>query len=557
MRLFTFLLFVASVQLLFSETSERFYELNAKRQGRLPLIEKTISLQLGYEQEDGYLRVSSKNTCEVVAELVKIENLDRKSQFQIIASQEESSLEQVAKEFALQNGFNRYDSAEIALRIHGSNTVGASLMPAFVSQFLTDELDVADLLVRKSGVETRILFKASDEDTEYKAIDIIAHGSSTAFAETSSNKHVGLAGGYCDIGMASRPVKDAEAAKIVAAGFGDVRDHANVFPIAVDGVAVIVHPENPITELSVTEISQLFSGEIRDWSALGASEQKVVLYCRDEQSGTFDTFKSRVLKPTQKKLSSTLGGRFEENSQIVKKVSQSKGAIGFVGLSALDSSVRALSVKASSESRAFFPNRLTIKSLDYPLSRLLYLYAPSERKSMASELLRFAMSQEGQSVVDNEGLIGQGVATAVDREQAADLKEALVSDQTIPLEYREAILDADREDSAFNVRFSIGSSTPDANSQNNIKRLVSLLANPGMEKTSVVLIGFTDSVGASDKNKSLSHSRARSVSDILQKNGVSSIKVYGLGEEMAVGDNLTDSGRAANRRVEVWLKRAS
>jgi len=537
-----------------AQTSAKFEGINLARKGRNALVETAIEKKFVYEGELGFLQTRTSDNV-LALKLVEVENEDRKRQFSLVAKSKKSTPEAVGREFAKINGYSRFGGAETILRLHGSNTIGATLAPALVKDFLERQIGANDVIVQRSGVETTIFFEPKDTPGKYSAVEIVAHGSSTAFKETKSNKNVGLAGGYCDIGMASRPIKDSEAVGLIEKGISDLRDDSQTFPIAVDGVAVILHPRNPIDKLSVLQIAKLFSGEIKNWKELGGPNLPVSIYSRDAQSGTFDTFKSKVLKPTKKSLSKSLKGRFEENSAIVKEVSKTRGGIGFIGLSSLNQTVRAVSIKAADDTRAFFPSRLTLKSLDYPLSRLLYLYAPSSRSQMASDLLGFVMSDAGQSRVDQEGLIGQGLATTFDRKQAEEFKKQLVADTTLPAVYRKAISDADRGDTGFNVRFSSGQIRPDANSTNNLRRLVSLLAEPKMEDASVVLIGFADSRGDDKKNEALSKRRADAVGTILEQYGVTKINTHGLGEIMPVGDNTIEAGRAANRRVEVWLKR--
>ncbi len=539
-----------------AEPTNQFSEINLQRKGRVSLVKTAIAQNLAYETELGYLKAREGGSL-LLSDLVEVENGDRERQFTLIAKSSKATVEKVGRDFALKNGYHPLSGAEVQLRLHGSNTIGASLMPALVTEFLKSEFKEPRLSEQKKGVETTLFYQTPDSGGESYAVQIVAHGSSTAFQETKTNHEVGLLGGFCDIGMASRPIKEKEAQVLIKNGHTDLRAPGNVFPIAVDGVAVIVHPSNPVDELSVLQIAQIFSKEVKNWKELGGPDLAISVLSRDTQSGTYDTFKSRVLKPTGKSLSVSKLARFEQNSAIVSRVSHRRGTIGFVGLSALNSGVRALSVKAAEGTRAFFPSRLTLKSLDYPLSRLLYLYAPEKRSALAGRLLSFVMSDAGQRVVDRIGLVGQGLATSIDREQAAEFKKALVEDRRIPEVYRTAIAEADREDTGFNVRFLTGKVTPNANSVNNLKRLVNLLAEPELDRSTVVLIGFADSRGEAKINEKLSKKRADTVAELLRRHGVQQVETRGLGEIMPVGDNLTQSGRAANRRVEVWLKRKS
>ena len=119
------------------------------------------------------------------------------------------------------------------------------------------------------------------------AIEVLAEGSATAFT--------GLARGSCDIGMSSRAIKPEEAQDLVSRGLGDLRSPAGEHVVALDGLAVGVHPNNPVRSMDLAHLASTFKGEITDWSSLGAPSGPVHLFARDDASGTYDTFRHLVL----------------------------------------------------------------------------------------------------------------------------------------------------------------------------------------------------------------------------------------------------------------------
>ena len=165
-----------------------------------------------------------------------------------------------------------------ALRILGSNTIGAQLGPALVKGLLAQQ--GAQAVQEQPGPnpnEMRLIARLpSGQDV---SIDIAAHGSSTGF--------VALKDGLADVAASSRPIKNNEATDLAA--LGDLRSHEAEQVIAIDGVAVILHPGNPLRELSTAQLAKIFSGEIRDWEQLGGPSGPIHLYARDQQSGTYDT----------------------------------------------------------------------------------------------------------------------------------------------------------------------------------------------------------------------------------------------------------------------------
>jgi serine/threonine-protein kinase len=165
------------------------------------------------------------------------------------------------------------------LRLCGSNTVGAELAPALVEAFLRRR--GAPAIARTVDATGQAL--RATLPTGEVLVDVRAEGSATAFT--------GLAAGRCDVGLASRPISDDEAARLGAAGFGDPRRPAIEHVIALDGIAVIVHPDNPIAALDRAALRGVFTGAITDWAALGGAATSGAR----RPSGTYDTFKHLVL----------------------------------------------------------------------------------------------------------------------------------------------------------------------------------------------------------------------------------------------------------------------
>lgn len=286
-------------------------------------------------------------------------------------------------------------SARIALRIHGSNTVGESLMPALVSAFLTQQ---GYALVRtETGadpVEKTVLARvhASQPDV---AVAIHAHGSTTAFVD--------LGNGSTDLGMSSRRIKPEEQSALLAS-HGDLMAPEHEHVIALDALAIISHPDNPLQRLTIAQIAQIFSGEISDWAQLGGNPGAISLYTRDDNSGTYDTFKELVLKKNDKKLAAN-ARRFESSEALTEAVRRDPQGIGFVGV-AYASRIKLIAVSADGEKPYTVPEKHQIGTESYALSRRLYVYEPASLdNALAKDFLRFAVSDEGQKLVEAIGLI--------------------------------------------------------------------------------------------------------------------------------------------------------
>ncbi|MBC7182585.1 MAG: phosphate ABC transporter substrate-binding protein, partial [Marinobacter sp.] len=270
------------------------------------------------------------------------------------------------------------------LEIHGSNTVGATLAPMLVTGYLKEKSN-GKVSAKETGQENEQIVSAQVNSRPTEVL-IAAHGSSTGFKA--------LEAGQADIWASSRPVKPSEATQFRARA--DLTALESEHVIAIDGLAVLVHPSNPVSQMSIATLARVFSGQIRNWSELGGSDRPIHLYARDDRSGTWDTFKSLVLGKTHSLAGSAK--RYESNDQLSDDVSQDPAGIGFSGLA----SVRNSKLLAISEGNApaLRPNQLTVASEDYPLSRRLFMYTPGDQiPALAKELIEFSLAEQGQALV--------------------------------------------------------------------------------------------------------------------------------------------------------------
>ncbi|OPZ59768.1 MAG: Phosphate-binding protein PstS 1 precursor [Deltaproteobacteria bacterium ADurb.Bin510] len=191
--------------------------------------------------------------------------------------------------------------------------------------------------------------------------------------------------------MSSRAIKPAETAKADLKG---VKPVATV--VAYDGIAVIVHPTNPVKALSLAQLQAIYTGKITNWSSLGGPQLKIVVLSRDSSSGTYEAFEDLALKK-QKVRPDALNAA--SNQAIAKTVAQTPGAIGYIGLGYLSPRVKALSVDGQACTRA------NIMSKRYALSRPLYLYTNGQPAGSAKRFIDFILSAEGQKLITEEGFV--------------------------------------------------------------------------------------------------------------------------------------------------------
>lgn len=412
------------------------------------------------------------------------------------------------------------------LRIQGSNTIGAKLAPALVKGLMAQQ-GLLDISLQPVG-DNEVRAVGFTRDGRRLSVALAAHGSGTGF--------VALQDGSADLAASSRPIKAAEEQRLLAAG--DMRSRAAEQVIAIDGLAIIVHPSNPLSVLNTQQLAALFAGQLSDWSQLGGQPGAVHLYARDDNSGTYDTLKELVLVPQGKVLHGS-ARRFESSDQLSDAVSQDPQAIGFIGLPYIRQS-KALAI-ADGDSAPMYPSRELIATEDYPLTRRLFFYLkPDTDNAWAHALVSFAQSQQGQEIVAQNGFIAQTV-------QAIEVPTS----SSMPEPYRVLGLQARRL--TVNFRFKQGSAGLDNKANYDIERVAAYLKTHEKLHRQVVLVGFGDPKSDPARAKLLSRLRAMVVSRELGREGLVPREVIGFGDEMPVAANSVDEGRKKNQRVEVWV----
>ncbi|WP_407297251.1 substrate-binding domain-containing protein [Stutzerimonas zhaodongensis] len=412
------------------------------------------------------------------------------------------------------------------LSIQGSNTVGAKLAPMLIAGMFEAQ-GLNSIRITPAGKENEQRISAFDgSGRSYHAL-VAAHGTGTGFA--------GLKNSSSDLAAASRPIKDSEYSSL--SGIGDMRSAAAEHVIAIDGLAIIVSPDNPVSSLSVEQVASLFSGEIRNWNVLGGKDMPVEVHARDDQSGTYDTFKELVLGAQGKKLVAD-AARYESNDQLSQIVSSRPGAIGFVGLASVGKA-RALAI-VDGNSQPMLPSTALVATEDYPLSRRLFFYAnPAQQSEWTRTFLRFVHSAAGQAIVAESGYIGQSI-DAITLSPSPDMPQA----------YQNLATQAQRL--TVNFRFDEGSARLDNKAQRDVERLIEYLKSSNKTMSAAVLVGFGDPRGDTARTALLSKLRAMAVRRELARGGILVKDINGLGDDLPVASN-TQSGRVKNRRVEVWV----
>lgn len=209
----------------------------------------------------------------------------------------------------------------------------------------------------------------------------------------SGNGAKSLINGTCDIADMSRSMKPQELAAAKAKGINPV---ANV--VALDGLAIVVHPSNPVRALTEAQIADIYSGRVTNWRQVGGPNFPVVVIQRESNSGTQETFRDMVLKGRQVVRTAETQA---SNGAVKNRVSQTRGAIGFLGLGYADASVKKIAVNG------VMPSVLTIKKGTYPLSRPLFMYTNGQPAGQIAKFIALPKTPDGQKIIRELGFISK------------------------------------------------------------------------------------------------------------------------------------------------------
>lgn len=436
------------------------------------------------------------------------------------------------------------------IAVTGSDTIGGQLMPALVQAYAQAVGAKTTKIVGENPLD--LTLKMTDaKGTETGVVELHRHGSTTAFT--------GFEQKAVDIGMASRPIKPEEAAKLAALGLGDMKSPANEHVLGLDGLLVLVAPGNTAVSMSIDNMAKIFGGTITDWSEIGLPPGKINVYAPTPESGTFETFDTLVLKPRSLKLSAA-AKRTENHAEQADLVAADPNGIGFTGI-AYQRNAKALNVEATCGLIAR-PSAFVMKTEEYPLTRRLYLYTAGEPKlPLAKGLLDFALSNAAQSVIRQNDFIDQAPEVLDFQAQTTRIAYALnAAGPDFDLSLMKALISDLKPQSRLSTTFRFETATfaLDTKANTDILRLRGLLDQPEYKGKTITLAGFADGVGRFDNNLVLSQKRASAVQSAIERAGArplhAKLVTKAYSQLAPVSCNDTPEARGFNRRVEVWVK---
>jgi phosphate transport system substrate-binding protein len=217
---------------------------------------------------------------------------------------------------------------------------------------------------------------------------------------TGGGSGVGIAAlveGTTDIAQSSRKIKFDEKQKIQEGG-----KTVKEVIAAYDALAVVVNPDNKVTNLTREQLEGIFTGKIKNWKEVGGDDLKIIPYSRETSSGTYEFFKEHVLK-NKNYVNGIMS--MPATGAIIQSVSQTKGAIGYVGLAYVNKDVKAIRVSYDAGKTYVEPSVANAKNSTYPIVRPLFYYYVTASENKVKSYLTYVLSDTGQKIVSDIGFI--------------------------------------------------------------------------------------------------------------------------------------------------------
>ncbi len=214
-------------------------------------------------------------------------------------------------------------------------------------------------------------------------------GSGTGFSS--------LISGTCDIAMASRNIKEKEVSLAKQKGI-----NPSETKVALDGLAVVINPSNPVNKLTIDQLADIFTGRVSIWKEFGGKDEKIVVLSREVNSGTHVYFKEHVLRkndPNSREEFSPGALMLSSSQAIADEVAGNPAAIGYYGMGYISAKQRPVMIAKDEKSEYEAPSIENVVNGKYPISRPLFLYTNGEPQGIVKKFVDFCLSKEGQDIV--------------------------------------------------------------------------------------------------------------------------------------------------------------
>jgi len=270
----------------------------------------------------------------------------------------------------------------------GNNDAGDKQQPAATEQTRYLTIKGSDTMVHLVSEWAETFMK----EVPTADLSVTGGGSGTGIAALLNNT--------TDICAASRSIKEKEIALAAEKNI-----HPTEFKVAMDGIALVVNPANPINQLTVEQVKKIFTGTVNNWKQVGGPDQPILVLSRESSSGTFIFFQEHVLdKQDYSRTARSLPG----TSAMVQNIATDIWTIGYVGLGYAQQAankVKTIAIAPAPDQPAILPSEATINNGTYVIARPLFLYTGGEPTGLTREFLDFTLSSQGQQIVRQAGYV--------------------------------------------------------------------------------------------------------------------------------------------------------
>ncbi|SLN30413.1 Phosphate-binding protein PstS precursor [Roseovarius albus] len=438
------------------------------------------------------------------------------------------------------------------LSFSGAPVVGRVLMPALLEAYASrNDLE----LMRDDLVGGQTLYGLSAKEDNRLLAEFTFHLTNTdeGFADLLANE--------ADVVMAAREVRPQERDRARERGLGDLKGQGRSRVIALDALVPVVAPENPVQDLTPTQLSRVLAGEITNWQDLGGVDAPIDLHIRDSESGLGQATFDQLLVPVAQDLRAEIY-RHANNQSLAEAVAAGSFALGITSRSELgDSQELGLSGECGFSMKA---SRTAMKTEDYPLTAPLFLYFPARRlPKVGREFVNFLSEPSAQLIIRRAGFVDQSPEEIAINAQGDRFANAIArAGSEVSLKELQRMVDVltplKRLSTTF--RFEAGSSRLDAQSRSNVLQLAHAMEAGRYDARRLVFVGFSDGDGGAAANRSIAMRRATAVRQaVLSAAETADLKNIELeteafGEALPMACDNSSWGRQINRRVEVWVR---
>lgn len=324
--------------------------------------------------------------------------------------------------------------------------------------------------------------------------------------------------------------------------------------VGLEGLAIVVNRANPMSSLSMAQVGNIFSGKTSNWSSYRkSSTESISVVLPGQDKSLVDLLNVLVMDPLEVK--ATDGATISSSGDYLQEVRSNPAAISICRVGDIPSDMNALVIRSGSASLPIAPTMENVLSLDYPFIRYVRVKDVGAYGANTGDFIKFASRSYGQKIIANAGIGSIEWSNNPDKDAADRHLKYLFASNSTPYTFKKLVEGATRHQTPVSFRFKPKTKTfeLDEYSKTQLVRLSEYMRKESNGKT-VMLLGYADNEGGDSANRAYSKKRADSVATQLKELGVANVITAGIGEDLPVGNNNTRNGRAANRRVEVWLK---